>query len=149
MATAPPASQHTRGSPGLGSPLPGLTRPTVGFSLKRGFLTCTFFPGAPCCSKHLADRQAGVPGTLPASPNPAPGGGHTAAPANRALGKARGSTPSPAVTFPFTYTCTAVSYRAAASSEMCEASVGAWEQDGTETLHTWPPKLQHAGRWPT
>lgn len=59
-------------------------------------------------------------------------------PPNTALGKARGRAPSPAVTFPFTYTCTAVSYRAAASSEMCEASVGAWEQDGTEMLHTWP-----------
>lgn len=133
MATA---CQHL-GLSGLDSPLPGLTRTTVGSSLKGRFLTCTFFPEAPCCSKHLADRQTGVPGTVATSAKPARGG-EGEQPPNRALGRMRGRTPSPAVTFPFTYTCTAVSYRAAASSEMCEASVGAWEQDGTETLHTWP-----------
>lgn len=76
--------------------------------------------------------------TVTTSPNPAWGWRGGSSPPDTALGKARGRAPSPAVTFPFTYTCTAVSYRAATSSEMCEASVGAWEQDGTETLHTWP-----------
>lgn len=123
----PPPSSHPRGSP-TAPLLPDLTH-TPRAPLQAGALDPLVPPSGSGCSKQLADRQAGVRVTAATSPLALP----SAAP-----GTARGSTASPAVTFPFTYTCTAVSYRAAASSEMCEASVGAWEQDGTETLHTWP-----------
>lgn len=42
-----PQLASIRGSPRLDSPFPELLHTTVGSSLKRGFLTCTFFPEAP------------------------------------------------------------------------------------------------------